>query len=186
MPGKFWFKTRGLLMAPPVLVMLLCTWGETEWEAVLWPVGVSVFAPGLLLRFWAQLHLRYRLSAKTGLTTTGPYRFIRNPIYIANTLILTALCILSELLWLCPLVVAYCALVYDLVVRYEEGHLSAKYGQAYLAYQKSVPRWLLVRGPHGSKPSAAVSRFVWPALLCEAHNLLLLILPLIKEAVLGA
>ena len=184
MKGRLWFKMRGLLMLPPVGAMLLCTWKETEWEAVLWPVGISVFAAGLLMRFWAQLHLRYRLSVRTQLTTTGPYRYNRNPIYIANTLILVSLCVLSELLWLCPLVAAYCALVYGMVVRYEEHHLSAKYGQAYLDYQRSVPRWIPVRSAPWPRPAVAVSRFVWPAFLCEAHNLLLLLLPLAKKWIL--
>jgi len=183
MKGRLWFKTRGLLMLPPVAAMLLCTWGETEWDAVLWPVGISVFAVGLFLRFWAQLHLRYRLSVKTQLTTTGPYRYTRNPIYIGNTLILVALCVMSELLWLCPLVLGYCALIYSLSVRYEERHLSAKYGQAYLDYQASVPRWLPARRVPRPRGEAAVCSDAWLAFLCEAHNLLLLILPLAKEGI---
>ena len=183
MKGRLWFKTRGLLMLPPVAAMLLCTWGETEWDAVLWPVGISVFAVGLFLRFWAQLHLRYRLSVKTRLTTTGPYRYTRNPIYIGNTLILVALCVLSELLWLGPLVVGYCAVIYGLVVRYEERYLLAKHGQAYLDYHRSVPRWLAVRRPPRPATEARVSSFALSSMLCEAHNLLLLILPLAKEGI---
>jgi len=185
MKGRLWFKTRGLLMLPPVGVMLVCTWGETEWDALLWPVGTCVFAAGLFLRLWAQLHLRYRLNVKTRLTTTGPYQYVRNPIYIANTLLLVALCVLSELLWLCPLVAAYCAMVYSLVARYEERRLSAKYGRAYLAYQRSVPRWIPGRGPSHSTPSVGVWRSIRPAALCEAHNLLLLLLPLAKEGMFG-
>lgn len=172
-------------MLPPVGAMLVCTWTETERDALLWPVGACVFAAGLFLRFWAQLHLRYRLNVKTQLTTTGPYQYVRNPIYIGNTLILVALCVLSELLWLCPLVAAYCAVVYGLAARYEERRLSAKYSQAYLSYLGSVGRWVPARGPSRPRLSVAVSRFVWPAALFEARILLLLLLPLAKEGMLG-
>lgn len=34
-------------------------------------------------------------------------------------------------------------------------------------------------------PPGAVSRFVWASVLCEAHNLLLLLLPLAKEGMLA-
>ena len=37
--------------------------------------------------------------------------------------------------------VLYCFAIYSLVVRYEEGHLLEKYGEAYRKYMSEIPRW---------------------------------------------
>ena len=75
------YRFRGLLMLPPMVFVTLCTWGEVENEWVIFGVGGVVFALGVALRLWAQLHLRYRLNTRTVLTTTGPYAHVRNPMH---------------------------------------------------------------------------------------------------------
>ena len=177
----WWYKHRGLAMAPLVVVMFVCTWAEIETELVIWPPGLLVFAAGLLLRVWAQMHLHYHIRVGVGktLTRTGPYRYVRNPLYIGNTVMLAGLAVMCELLWMAPVALAYCAIVYGFVTRYEERHLAGKYGQPYLEYMAAVPRWL----PRLTLPGASSSArtFGLPAALGELHNLLLLLLPLLKE-----
>ena len=175
------FKRRGLLMAPAFLFLVFCTWWETESEPLVFGAGGSVFALGLALRIWAQMHLRYRLKAKKALTRTGPYRYVRNPVYVGNILLLLGCCFLAELFWFAPILLAYSLLVYRFVVRYEESHLLQKYGPAYREFLESVPRWLPGLGrlrpcqPDGGK-------YLLVALLAEAHNVLLLLPFAIKEA----
>jgi protein-S-isoprenylcysteine O-methyltransferase Ste14 len=83
----------------------------------------------------------YRLKSAKALTTSGPYAFVRNPIYVGNTLLVLGVVVLFELVWLVPLAGLWCAGVYALVVRHEERRLLARYGAAYHAYQAAVPRW---------------------------------------------
>src|SRR3954452_17361109 len=100
---------------------------------------------------WSQKYLGYRLRIKRNITTSGPYALVRNPIYIGNTLVILGTVVMSEVLWMVPVTLLWCAMVYSFVVRYEERLLTAKYGKEYLDYLVAVPRWLprLVR-PQGT------------------------------------
>jgi len=135
------YRFRGYLITPPIIFAIFCFGYETESEFI-WPLGVSLFIFGVALRIWAQQHLHYRLKVHKRLTVTGPYSFIRNPVYIGNTLICLSATVISELLWLVPITFFYCLVIYSLVVRYEESHLLDKYGESYRKYMKEVPRWL--------------------------------------------
>lgn len=177
----WWYRLRGLLMVPLVLTMVLCTWRETERDALIVLLGGAVFLAGGLLRLWAQMHLHYRLSIEKKLTTTGPYARTRNPVYIGNTLILLGLCVASELLWLCPLVLLYCSVVYAFVVRYEEVHLATKYGAPYREYLRRVPRWLPLRKLSAGAAGRNAWAFLRPSIRSELHVVLFLALPLLKE-----
>ena len=78
----------------------------------------------------------------SALIIKGPYKFTRNPIYVADTLILIGASILFGTLspLLCwPLFV----LIIDLgFIRVEESMLIEKFGDDYAAYKQSVRRWL--------------------------------------------
>ena len=76
------------------------------------------------------------------LVVEGPYRFVRNPMYVAVTSIVLgeALLIRSEGLFICWLI---WFLAVNLVVRfYEERTLRRQFGAAYDRYSANVHRWL--------------------------------------------
>jgi len=175
------FKLRGYLMIPPVVFLVLCSRGEIEKDWLVFGLGGITFALGLALRVWAQMHIHYRLKTKKILTTTGPYAYIRNPLYIANTIMLVAACMFSELFWFVPIQILYCAIVYTLVVRFEENHLSEKYGNDYLDYTKQVPRWLPRLRSLRIKEKVNVSEYLIPSIVAEAPNLLILAPFIIKD-----
>lgn len=72
----------------------------------------------------------------------GPYRWVRNPIYIA------ALLIVGGEAWLflsLPLILYAAALAVGFhlfVIGYEEPTLRRRFGQAYIEYQRTVSRWI--------------------------------------------
>ncbi len=76
------------------------------------------------------------------LVLTGPYRYVRNPIYAAAGLIFV-----GHFLWfgywriLIYAVLAFIG-VHFFVVLYEEPTLKRKFGASYEKYLKSVPRWI--------------------------------------------
>jgi protein-S-isoprenylcysteine O-methyltransferase Ste14 len=181
---RFWYKMRGILVAPVYLLSIFCTYWEIEHWSIK-TLGLVIFLVGLFMRIWSQMHLRYRLKESKILTSTGPYAYVRNPIYIGNSLILTGTTIFSELVWLTPIMIATCLIAYSLVVRYEEMHLMKKYGTPYIEYLQGVPRWI----PRFPLKSSTDERMQWeyllPSIKAEAHILLLLILPLIKEMIMG-
>src|ERR1700752_2145819 len=173
------YTWRGLLAALPVIFSIFCFLGEYENNYVIWPLGLLLFAAGWAMRMWTQKHLGYRLKIKRTVTTSGPYALVRNPIYIGNTLIILGTVVMSEVLWMVSITLLWCALVYALVVRYEEQILAAKYGQEYVDYLAAVPRWLprLAR-PQGTPRFQSSSRQILGA---ELYVLFIIAAPLAKK-----
>lgn len=139
---RFFYRFRGILISPLMIFALLSFKNEIEADWLIWPVAISIFLSGLGLRIWAQEHIQRRTRVPRHLVTTGPYSFIRNPLYIGNMLMCLGVTVASELLWLAPVALLWCAGVYSIVVRYEERHLLERYGELYRRYMLKVPRWL--------------------------------------------
>ncbi|MDQ1256097.1 MAG: hypothetical protein QG656_693 [Candidatus Hydrogenedentes bacterium] len=175
------FKLRGLVMVPLVLFLVFWRRGEYENDWVVFPLGGALFACGLSLRIWAQVHLHYRLNVHKILTMTGPYAYVRNPIYIGNTLILLSLCAMSELMWSFPIMLLWCIFVYHFVVRYEESHLTAKYGTPYREFLQSVPRWWPRRASRSGERAADVWRYLLPSIRAELHCFIWVVPFVLKE-----
>ena len=87
----------------------------------------------------------------------GPYRWVRNPIYLAALLV-----VLGEAwLFASPRLLAYAAAMafcfHLFVTGYEERTLARRFGPAYLEYRRAVPRWIPRRPagqPGTSRPAA--------------------------------
>jgi protein-S-isoprenylcysteine O-methyltransferase Ste14 len=78
----------------------------------------------------------------TALVATGPFRFSRNPLYVALTLMYLGLSLLSNALWVLVLIVPVMVLMHYGVVRREERYLEAKFSDAYRDYRSRVRRYL--------------------------------------------
>jgi protein-S-isoprenylcysteine O-methyltransferase Ste14 len=109
---------------------------------IAWLVGGGLVALGWSGRIWAQVHLGYRLPVRMSLTTCGPYRFLRNPIYVANTCVIIGAVTAFGCWWVVPIAVLWCATLYAAAIRHEEAKLLVFYGAAYRAYRHRVARWL--------------------------------------------
>ena len=112
------------------------------------PLAYLAFALGLYLMLWGVLSLIRRrttfnpYAAATRLCVSGPCRFSRNPIYLGDWVLLAGFSLWLTTWWLIlfsPLV--WAAVCYG-VIRYEEEHLTAKFGEEYRRYQAQVRRWL--------------------------------------------
>lgn len=176
------FKLRGILVLPPILVLFLCLRWEWEYEPGLWTTGLLLFLPGVVLRVWAQRHLKYRLKERHRLATRGPYACTRSPVYLGNLLILAGLCVLCELPWMIPLACGWALLVYDCAIRFEETRLAKRHGDAYATYCRQVNRWWPRIPAADDSPVDTVASWV-RAVRVEWHCLLFLIIPVVKELV---
>ena len=172
------FRFRGPLAACPLIIAAVTFRMETEREGLLWSVALVLVGLGIALRTWAQQHLHHRLRLPLQLTRTGPYALIRNPLYVGNTLICVGATFTSELLWMVPLMLAWCVTLYTLVVRYEESVLWARYGEEYRSYAASVSRWIPRKL---SRNLALVNEYWRPSLLLELRSLLVLLPFVVKE-----
>ena len=76
------------------------------------------------------------------LVVNGPYRFVRNPMYVAVTTILLGESAFFGSLTLL-IYTGLCLIGFNLFVRfYEEPALSRKFGAAYEEHCRTVPRWI--------------------------------------------
>ena len=78
----------------------------------------------------------------TVIVRTGPYRFSRNPIYLAFSVFQLGIAIWANSVWLLATLVGAVALIHYVVIRREEQYLERKFGAQYLDYTASVRRWL--------------------------------------------
>ena len=77
------------------------------------------------------------LKPTTALVTEGPFRYSRNPIYVALTLLYVGVALLINALWILLLVVpALVVLRYGVIAR-EEAYLTRKFGDAYRQYTQN-------------------------------------------------
>jgi protein-S-isoprenylcysteine O-methyltransferase Ste14 len=81
----------------------------------------------------------------------GPYRWVRNPIYVAAVLIVSGEAWLFGSTALLLYAVGLALAFHLLVVGYEEPRLRARFGEPYEAYRRTVSRWL-PHPPNASRP----------------------------------
>ena len=161
--GEWAFRQRSWLPVPLALVLVFVRWRETDGGA-LFAGGLLLVAAGLGVRFWAVRHIgtisRTRANRQGPLVTTGPYGWVRNPLYVGNWLIWTGFACASRLPWMIPIAWAVFAVQYGAIAGFEEARLRAHYGAEYEAYARSVPRWI-PRPPRARHATAAPPPFVF-------------------------
>ena len=116
-------------------------------HAVATPIGVGVVVAAIAL-FVAALRT-FRAAGTpvpgnrptTTIVRTGPYRFSRNPIYLAFSVFQLGIALWVGSLWLVVTLVPALALMSFVVIPREERYLAARFPSEYLAYKASVRRW---------------------------------------------
>jgi protein-S-isoprenylcysteine O-methyltransferase Ste14 len=78
----------------------------------------------------------------TTIVRTGPYRWSRNPIYLAFSLLQLGAALWVNSLWLVVTLIPAVALMSFVVIPREEQYLETRFPSDYLSYKASVRRWL--------------------------------------------
>jgi protein-S-isoprenylcysteine O-methyltransferase Ste14 len=78
----------------------------------------------------------------TAIVTDGPFRFTRNPLYVAGTGIYVSITLLVDALWPLVLLVPLLVVLAKGVIAREERYLEGKFGDTYRNYKSRVRRWL--------------------------------------------
>ena len=76
------------------------------------------------------------------LTTEGPFRYSRNPSYLALAMIYAGIASLRNSLWAVLLLVPTLRVMQRAVIWREERYLERAFGEEYLAYKRRVRRWI--------------------------------------------
>ena len=149
----FVFKNRGLLLAPAALSLVI--FGKPTVASAV--AGIAVAAIGELLRIWAVgysgVTTRAEVVMAPQLVTAGPYSYVRNPLYIGNTITALGFWLAfsggitpTRSLLLLALLVVCVGFVYATIIPLEESYLVQAFGAPYQAYVERVPRIVPSRG----------------------------------------
>ena len=113
-------------------------------------VGVPVAFVGLCLRAWAAGHLEKNRQ----LAVSGPYRFVRNPLYLGTLIVALGFAIAARRREVAILFAVVFGGVYLPVIELEEQHLR-KLFPSYEEYASRVPQLIpRLRGPGNPRPFA--------------------------------
>jgi protein-S-isoprenylcysteine O-methyltransferase Ste14 len=87
----------------------------------------------------------------------GPYKYMRNPIYVGGTLVLVGFALFDHSISILLFSLVFFLLFHLFVVFFEEPELKRKFGAEYEDYCKTIPRWIPSvtrrkqrQGPHTS------------------------------------
>jgi protein-S-isoprenylcysteine O-methyltransferase Ste14 len=135
------------LFCGATILFAILDYGAMGWDhwsrlAVGAPLMAGAFA--VTLRGYLFLGLDNTYGARDGLVTGGLYAYSRNPQYVASVLATVGLAITAGSLVTLGLAAVLLAL-YTLFALNEERWLSASYGESFIAYMRTVPRFVDAR-----------------------------------------
>jgi protein-S-isoprenylcysteine O-methyltransferase Ste14 len=144
--GGWLFRHRTAIPIPFALALLVLRAGQQPFSWTLAGSGVILTLAGEALRL-ASVHRigaisRTRADRLGPLVTSGPFGYVRNPLYIGNILIWIGFATTAGLVWLAPIVGLLLVAEYHAIVQWEEQLLASRYGGDYDTYRLAVPRWV--------------------------------------------
>ncbi len=160
--GEKMFKWRDYTPIPILLLMLVVA----DPNKVSTTIGTVVIMFGEVFRLYSVAFIgsisrtrKENLGAK--LVTTGPFRFVRNPLYVGNFLITIGFATYAAQPWFIFAAAAMFSFQYYCIVKYEETLLLARFGEEYERYCQEVPAWIPRRLP-------SLDHIEWPPNLSDA------------------
>jgi len=141
---------------PPLVYLSTIVMGsllEFAWPTALLPrgfatpVGSTLVVAAVTLFFYSVGKFRAAGTPvpgnrpTTAIVRTGPYRFSRNPIYVAFSLLQLGIAAWMNSVWLIATLIVAIA-VMTMVIQREERYLERTFGTEYLDYKARVRRWI--------------------------------------------
>lgn len=129
---KRWFKFRFVILYPfGVSVVLFAIPDDNSIRT-----GIGFIITGLLIRIWAN---GYAIKLEK-LTTSGPYAFLRHPLYLGTILLVIGFIIILKIYYIIGILfIILMAHIYYRTIKNEELMLEEKFKDVYINYKKKVP-----------------------------------------------
>jgi protein-S-isoprenylcysteine O-methyltransferase Ste14 len=173
--GGWLFARRTSLPIPIVLALLLIP--SDAPDGLRGSLGTATIVAGELLRLWGVRQIgavsRTRSDRLGPLISSGPFEYVRNPLYLGNIALWVGFSICAGLTWFAPVVVFVLGFVYHAIVRWEEGLLTERLGPPYRRYLTQVPRW--IPKVAGEAPPLPRDPFSWRETLFSERGTLIAI-----------
>jgi protein-S-isoprenylcysteine O-methyltransferase Ste14 len=111
-------------------------------------VGMILVLLGEAIRIWAAGHLQ----KNEALAVTGPYAYVKNPLYIGSILITTGFCILADNIYILALATfMFCFHYIPYKKRVEGDRLRRIFGSRFEDYDQKVPDYLPRKTPYSKE-----------------------------------
>jgi len=109
-------------------------------------IGLTAGLIGMLIRLYAS---GYIIKNKQ-LATTGPYAFVRHPLYTGNVLLVMGFALANSSLWAIPLAIGFFWFYYPPAIEYEDRKLRKIFGHEWENWAGSTPALVprLAKGVH--------------------------------------
>jgi protein-S-isoprenylcysteine O-methyltransferase Ste14 len=172
--GNFLFRYRNMMFPVACLPLLLQGPEPFDDTLVATLLGALVAAAGQFVRA-VTIGFRYVIRGGRGrriyaedLVTDGVYAHVRNPMYVGNLLIVAGVAIAANSWATVLLGVPLGVFMYVCIVAAEEQYLLGRFGDAFRAYCRDVPRWVPRVGAL-LRPSEPM-QFRWRRLLVKEYG----------------
>jgi protein-S-isoprenylcysteine O-methyltransferase Ste14 len=152
--GTFQYKltkiTTKTVLAAVVAVVLFYLAKDKALETAWFIPGACVLLLGEWLRLWAAGHLRKNKR----LTTTGPYSYVKNPLYIGTLLITIGFSAMAQNIYILIGGFVWFFIYYAPYKKKQENEkLVGSFGNAWTVYDKAVPDYLPRLTPYPARDS---------------------------------
>lgn len=142
--GQTLFEYRSYTPIPFLLLMIF--FAQPTIASVV--IGVIIVSLGEFLRLWG-VSIAGSETRTTGpvggtfLITTGPFAYVRNPLYVGNMVIYIGFGVMSLALfpWLAVVALGFFLVQYSLIVQNEERYLAERFRDEYERYRLAVPKF---------------------------------------------
>jgi len=148
-----------------VLVSLL---GKPSW--MLFCVGALVALLGIATRLWSSGHI----VKNKALATTGPYGYVRHPLYVGNITLGFGFALASGLWWSFPLFLGILLLFYPPAIRREDEKLHRRFKEAWEEWREKTRALIPRLTPYS--PSESGSWSFWQSLRRNGEPIIALFL----------
>ncbi len=110
--------------------------------------GLALVIPGELIRILAAGHLRKNQEV----TTTGPYAYVKNPLYLGTLFIMIGYCLMARNLYLLIIGLAVFFFYYvPFKKQRESARLQERFGDVWTEYDWAVPDYLPRLSPYSKR-----------------------------------
>ncbi|HEY9186992.1 MAG TPA: isoprenylcysteine carboxylmethyltransferase family protein [Ignavibacteria bacterium] len=143
--SKFLFKNRSYTPLPFLLVMVI--FAKPNLYSMI--TGFLIALLGEMIRFWGVCYIgsESRTTGKVGgtkLLVSGPFAYVRNPLYVGNILIYMGIGVMSNALFPYLIIFGFIFFVfqYYFIIIEEEKYLKDEFKEDYIEYYKNVRRFI--------------------------------------------
>jgi protein-S-isoprenylcysteine O-methyltransferase Ste14 len=137
-----------------VLALFYVWIARPTWTSI--AIGTLIAIPGILLRALASGHVKKNEE----LTTSGPYAYTRNPLYLGSFIMAVGFAVAARSGWVLLMMVLMFLVIYVPVIRSEEAFLRQKFS-SFEEYARRVPRLLPRPTPDEAGATAFDRKLYW-------------------------